>query len=221
MKSDETVVTGVSGGADSLYLLFHLQQAGQPVIAAILDHQLRPESSREVAFVQEICVTYGVPCVAGKADVAALAQTRRCSIEEAARIARYEFLFGVARRHHAAAVATAHHADDQVETVLMHFLRGSGLEGLTGMRPRTILPQWDPEEKIPLIRPILANRDQILVQRNQTDACRRSIQPGHAIFPQPAAAQADSAPGSGIQPANQAPYPDPGSNSSRRYANHS
>lgn len=169
LKPDETAVVGVSGGADSLYLLFQLHQIGQPLIAAILNHQLRPESGREVDFVRGLCAAHDIRCITGSADVAGLAENLRCSVEEAARIARYDFLFDTARRHSAAAVAAAHHADDQVETVLMHFLRGSGLDGLAGMRPRAFFPQWEPEGKIPLIRPILN------VWRAEIEAwCRRA-----------------------------------------------
>lgn len=155
LKPDDLVVVGVSGGADSLYLLNHLHHIGQPLIAAAFNHKLRPESDLEISFVGEICTVWGIPCVTGSADVYKISLTRKLSLEEAARIARYEFLFQTARNHGATAVATAHHADDQVETILMHFLRGSGLDGLTGMRPRIFMPQWDPDEKIPLIRPIL------------------------------------------------------------------
>jgi tRNA(Ile)-lysidine synthase len=155
LKPDDLVVVGVSGGADSLYLLNHLHQIGQPLIAAVFNHKLRPQSDAEVCFVSEICTVWGIPCVTGFADVLKLSQIRKISLEEAARIARYEFLFQTARNHRAAAVATAHHADDQVETILMHFLRGSGLDGLTGMLPRIFMQQWDPDEQIPLIRPIL------------------------------------------------------------------
>jgi tRNA(Ile)-lysidine synthase len=74
-------------------------------------------------------------------------------VEEAARKARYRFLFDCARKVQAQAVAVGHTADDQVETVLMHLLRGAGLAGLRGMSFRTVLPEWDPE--IPLVRPLL------------------------------------------------------------------
>ena len=78
---------------------------------------------------------------------------QKLSLEEAARILRYRFLFAQARSEGAEVVAVGHTADDQVETVLMHFLRGAGLPGLKGMAGRTILPEFDP--KIPLVRPIL------------------------------------------------------------------
>ena len=76
------------------------------------------------------------------------------SLEEAARMLRYRFLFAEARKQAAQAVAVGHTADDQVETVLMHFLRGAGLSGLKGMEYRTILPLFDAQ--IPLVRPLLS-----------------------------------------------------------------
>ena len=75
------------------------------------------------------------------------------SIEQAARECRYAFLFAQARVHHAQAVAVGHTADDQVETMLMHLIRGAGLDGLTGMSYRTVLPSFDPS--IPIVRPLL------------------------------------------------------------------
>ena len=72
-------------------------------------------------------------------DVRAFADAEKLSIEEAARIMRYRFLMGQARRFKAQAVAVGHTADDQVETVLMHFIRGAGLAGLKGMNYRTII----------------------------------------------------------------------------------
>ena len=95
----------------------------------------------------------GLSFVLGCTDVSALAEEQKLSIEEAARVARYRFLFEQARQLKAQAVAVAHNADDQVETVLMHLLRGAGLGGLKGMPYRAILPVWD--EAIPLVRPLL------------------------------------------------------------------
>ena len=150
---DERVISGVSGGADSLFLLYHLKESGQPVTAAIFDHRLRPESASEVEFVRKLCREWEIPLVTGSGDVSGLAEAEKLTMEEAGRMLRYRFLFDTAQSGRAAAVCTAHHADDQAETILMHFLRGSGLDGLKGMQMRTILPVWDAE--IPLVRPIL------------------------------------------------------------------
>ncbi len=147
------IITAVSGGADSLCLLGTLHEQGYSLIVAHFDHQLRPDSAEDMRFVREIAQKYGHPFVTAGADVAAYAEKHKESLEEAARNLRYKFLFEQARLHHAQAVAVGHTADDQAETILMHFLRGAGLSGLKGMEARVILPDFDP--KTPLVRPIL------------------------------------------------------------------
>lgn len=147
------IVAGVSGGPDSLCLLEVLRQAGYPLVAAHFDHQLRPESGAEAAAVEQTAARLGIPFVLGSEDVRAAAERDGQSIEEAARHLRYRFLFDQARQGAAQAVAVGHTADDQVETVLMHFLRGAGLAGLKGMLHRIVLPAFDPV--IPVVRPLL------------------------------------------------------------------
>ena len=153
ISSRDLLLVGVSGGPDSVYLLQKLVELGQPVIAAHFDHGLRPDSANDALWVEKLAADLRVPFVTTREDVARLATQKKMSIEEAARTARYHFLFSAARQHQAAAVAVAHNADDQVETVLMHLLRGAGLNGLKGMAFRAVLPEWD--DQIPLIRPLL------------------------------------------------------------------
>ena len=147
------IIVAVSGGADSLCLLGKLHEQGYPLIVAHFDHQLRPDSVDDAKFVEELAAQYQLPFLLGTADVNAYAAAHKQTIEEAARNSRYAFFFEQARIHKAQAVAVGHTADDQVETVLMHFLRGAGLNGLKGILPSTILPHFDAE--IPLVRPIL------------------------------------------------------------------
>ena len=153
LTSDRPVLVGVSGGADSLALMHSLHQLGFLLVIAHLDHGLRPESAEDAAFVRRKAAELGLPFVSERVDVRAVAEREKLSFEEAARQVRYEFLFAQARRIGVQAVAVAHHADDQVETVLMHFLRGAALSGLSGMSYRRIMPVWDAE--IPLVRPLL------------------------------------------------------------------
>jgi tRNA(Ile)-lysidine synthase len=153
LQSTLPVVAGVSGGADSLCLLGLLIEAGCPVIVAHLNHQLRPEADAESEHVRAIAEKMNVPFVMKSVDVAAYARELGYSIEEAARKCRYHFLFETARLRKAQSVAVAHTADDQVETILMHLVRGAGLAGLKGMSPLTRLMEFDAE--IPLVRPIL------------------------------------------------------------------
>lgn len=145
------VVVAVSGGADSLCLL-HLLRCicgpgkhflGVALQAAHLDHMLRgAESAQDAALVARLMEEWEVPFTLGKIDVPALAKVEKRSLEDAARLARYRFLREVAQGRR---IAVAHHGDDQVETLLLHWLRGSGLSGLAGMSPR----QQD------IIRPLL------------------------------------------------------------------
>lgn len=154
LDPEKPVLAGVSGGPDSLCLLGILQEAGYRVIVAHFNHQLRPEADLEAASVSERARLLGLPFVGDSADVRDYAKGQSLSLEEAARTLRYRFLFAAARQQAAQAVAIGHTADDQVETILMHFLRGAGLSGLKGMEYRTLLPVFDPQ--IPLIRPLLS-----------------------------------------------------------------
>jgi tRNA(Ile)-lysidine synthase len=136
----QTVVVGVSGGVDSLVLLHVLlalrDRLSIRLHVATLDHGLRGEAgAADAAFVRATAAAWGVPCTAGRADVPALADSLRLGIEETARRVRYTFLVQVARQVRAERVAVGHQRDDQAETVLLHLLRGSGLNGLRGMAP--------------------------------------------------------------------------------------
>ncbi|MBP7213461.1 MAG: tRNA lysidine(34) synthetase TilS [Anaerolineaceae bacterium] len=152
-EPDKPIVVAVSGGADSLCLLHLLKESGLNIIPAHFDHQLREISSQQAAQLLELLADWGYQCELGAQDVGLYAKTKKMGIEEAARVCRYTFLMTLAEKHGAQAVLTAHHQDDQVETVLMHFLRGSGLNGLSGIRPVDFLKQFS--EKIPLWRPML------------------------------------------------------------------
>ena len=150
---DQPLLIGVSGGPDSLCLLDILDKLGYHLVVAHFDHCLRQESSQEAALVQAQAGKRGLHYVFGRLDVRQFAAQEKLSLEEAARIARYRFLFEQARQSGAQAVAVAHTADDQVETVLMHLLRGTGLSGLKGMSYSSLLLDWD--AIIPLVRPLL------------------------------------------------------------------
>lgn len=135
----ETVVCAVSGGLDSMCLLDLLVRwcgGGRGrVTAAHFNHRLRPTADRDEAFVRAYCEERGIPFEAGRGDVSALAKEKGLSTEEAARTLRYAFLRQTAAAHGAENIYTAHHADDNAETVLLNLVRGTGLAGLTGMAP--------------------------------------------------------------------------------------
>ncbi|MEI6128297.1 MAG: tRNA lysidine(34) synthetase TilS [Pseudomonadota bacterium] len=134
------IVVGVSGGADSvslLYILHALQdRLNLRLTVAHLDHMLRgEEAKREAAFVKGLAATLGVTCALEARDVQAFKKERGLSLQEAAREVRYEFLQDVLKQHSADKIALGHHADDQAETVLMRLLRGASLKGLSGIPP--------------------------------------------------------------------------------------
>lgn len=153
VRPDEVVIAGISGGPDSMALLDLLQKAGQPVIVGHFDHKLRPESSADAAYVSRMAEERKLPFCGGSEDVNAYASSHKATIEESARILRYRFLFSLAEDYHARHVAVGHNADDQVETVLMHLIRGSGLSGLAGMQHCQILTMFS--QTTALIRPLL------------------------------------------------------------------
>ncbi len=150
----QPLVLGFSGGPDSLALLHTLKEFGIRVIVGHFDHGLRSESAADAIKAEDVSKGYGFPFYAERGDVKTYADERSMSIEEAARELRYTFLFKVAREQGAQAVAVAHNADDQVETMLMHLLRGAGSRGLRGMASRLLPNPWS--TSIPLVRPLLS-----------------------------------------------------------------
>jgi len=157
LSPGDKVLAAVSGGADSVALLCLLHALAPTfpltVIAAHLDHGMRPESPQDAEFVRRLCARLGVPMSERRVDVPLLAGERRRGLEETARDVRREFLLEIACREGCAAVALGHHRDDQAETVIFRLLRGSALPGLAAMRPRSSI----------FIRPLLSfSKNQIL-----------------------------------------------------------
>jgi tRNA(Ile)-lysidine synthase len=148
-----SVLVGVSGGPDSLCLIDVLHRLEIPVVVAHFNHKLRPDAHTDCNFVQDFAEGRGLPFIKAEGNVAGFAEDQGLSLEEAARILRYRFLFAAARERHLHAVMMGHHADDQVETVLMHLLRGAGLAGLKGMQFSALPNEWS--DTIPLVRPLL------------------------------------------------------------------
>lgn len=144
------VLVALSGGADSVVLLHLLRFGGREmgitVSAAHFDHAMRPQSDRDARWAAGLCRAWDVPLIAGRAG-------RELRNEEEARDARYAFLRDAREQAGADWTATAHHADDQAETVLFRVLRGTGIAGLAGIAPvdearrllRPLLPFWRAE----------------------------------------------------------------------------
>jgi tRNA(Ile)-lysidine synthase len=139
----------VSGGPDSLALLL-LAQAAIPGLFAVatVNHGLRREAADECAMVERVCAEREIPC-----EILVI-RTGEGNLQAAAREARYVALGAWARRKGLTALATAHHADDQAETLVMRLNRASGLCGLAGVRPRGLVPGAG----LPLVRPLLSWR---------------------------------------------------------------
>lgn len=167
----EPILAAVSGGADSMAMAAALREQGARIMVASFDHQIRPDSADDIAFVSDYCEKHGLRFVSGKGDVPAYAAKMKLSLEEAARHLRYSFLFQTAADLGCKAIAVGHTMDDQAETVLMHFMRGAGIAGLKGMLPVSKLARYS--DSVVVLRPILGWR------RSDTEACcaAHGIQP--------------------------------------------
>ena len=131
------VLVGLSGGADSVALLSVLVRLGYACVALHCDFHLRgEESERDAAFARTFAESLGVPFYQTDFDTVAYAREHHLSIEMAARALRYAWFEELRERLGAQAIAVAHHRDDSVETVVMNLIRGTGIRGLTGIRPR-------------------------------------------------------------------------------------
>lgn len=172
------VLAAVSGGADSVAMLRVLLELGVPVAVGHVNHRLRgEESDRDERFVRHLCDALHVPFFVEEVDVRALAADRGVSVEMAARELRYAALRRMARHAGCARIAVAHHIDDQVETVLLNALRGTGLPGLAGMKPlsgdviRPLLCVWRDD----VLRYLEALRqDYVTDSTNAVNDCKRN-----------------------------------------------
>ncbi len=159
IRPGDRIVVAVSGGVDSVVLLDLLCRLREEwklhLVVAHFNHQLRgQESDTEESFVKGLAAQRSLEFRAGRADVHAESRKVKCSIQEAARDLRYAFLDGVRRECRCDSIATAHQADDNAETMLFNFIRGTGVRGLSGIPPV--------REDVHVIRPILfATREEI------------------------------------------------------------
>ncbi|MCD8183982.1 MAG: tRNA lysidine(34) synthetase TilS [Bacteroides sp.] len=133
----DNVLAALSGGADSVALLRLLQALGYTCEAAHCNFHLRgAESDRDEAFVRQLCQEHGITLHVVHFDTMRTAEERHISIEMAARELRYEWFEKVRKECGAAITAVAHHQDDSVETLLLNLIRGTGINGLCGIRPK-------------------------------------------------------------------------------------
>ncbi|MBI2850645.1 MAG: tRNA lysidine(34) synthetase TilS [Chloroflexi bacterium] len=170
IAGQKQLLVAVSGGPDSVCLLHILTKLQKELDIKLhiahLDHRLRgAESEADADYVAELACQLGLPATIGACDVKAYQALRRLSPEEAAREARYDFLAEVAESLGVGCVAVGHTADDNVETVLLHLIRGTGTTGLRGLQP---VSRWrSPGHNLTIVRPLLT------VSRQETsDYCR-------------------------------------------------
>lgn len=158
IENGDKIVLGISGGPDSMCMLHLLNnlyqkdgnkiknkeekncQKGPSLLAKLIvahvNHRIRKEADEDEQYVKDYCEKNGIEFYAKSIDVHKLAHTNKIGIEEAGRLARYEFFDEVLRKTKATKIAVAHNKNDKVETILMHTLRGSGMEGLKGIEPK-------------------------------------------------------------------------------------
>ena len=138
IKIGDKVLAAVSGGADSVCMFHVLNQLkdklGFSVFCAHVNHCLRGESAdADESFVEKLCGEYDVPFFSKRVDVARLATDKKLTLEEAGRLARYEFFEEISRKENISRIATAHNKNDNAETVLMRIIRGTDVDGLKGI----------------------------------------------------------------------------------------
>lgn len=158
IEKGDRIVIGVSGGADSVCLLYVLEEycrSQEAVLIAVhVNHNIRgEEAARDEQFVKDLCSRMNVDYRSFSADVKGIAKEQGLSEEEAGRKVRYEAFFEICRKDKCNKIAIAHNKNDNAETVLFHLFRGTGLRGLTGIEPKRCN---DTEAgRITLIRPLL------------------------------------------------------------------
>ena len=150
IEEGDRVIAGVSGGADSVCLLFMLcalrERMKFQILVCHVNHGLRgAEADSDEKYVEELCGKLGVPCRIFRENVELTARKRKQSLEEAGRMVRREAFETMCREDGGTKIATAHHQDDNAETMLLNLARGTGLNGLCGIRP--VRERW--------IRPLL------------------------------------------------------------------
>ncbi len=158
-RANDTVLLGVSGGPDSVALLSLIFDANRvnpacsDIFVAHLNHLVRGKESEEDAqFVSDLAKKFKLSVITERRDIKEIARERKMSLEEAAREERYKFFESAAKRVGANVIAVGHNADDNAETILHRIIRGTGIVGLGGMRPKRKLT---PFSSINLVRPLL------------------------------------------------------------------
>lgn len=161
--NEARILVACSGGPDSMVLLDLLQhlkihrKVSWAIGVTTMDHSIRREGLFELQMVESYCKNRDLPFWGIKRDIPLMAQERKESLETVGRCERYKWFNELAEREHYDYIVTAHHKDDQGETILAHILRGSGIKGITGM---SVISH---DYTVPIVRPLLAvTKDEIL-----------------------------------------------------------
>lgn len=140
IKNGDTIILGLSGGPDSVFLLHYLRslqnELSLQIIAAHLNHEWRESAQKDEDFCKQLCTSLQVQFISRKISEISVKKKYNGSKEELARNARRQFFEELAQEYNANSIALAHHAQDQQETFFVRLLRGSSLSGLVGMKPR-------------------------------------------------------------------------------------
>lgn len=181
LDTNDRILVGVSGGPDSVALLYVLNRLKKKLriklYIAHLDHMLRPDSAKDREFVEGLARRMKLPVTCAQTDVKKV--PRRGSTEEAARNARLNFLRAIAKKIKADKIALGHNLDDQAETVLMRVIRGTGLQGLSGILPKKTL------HGITVVRPLIKTprRDiEAFLKKRKIRVCRDITNLDEAYF---------------------------------------
>jgi tRNA(Ile)-lysidine synthase len=171
-SAGDRLVVAVSGGGDSVCLLHILvrwrKELGIELHVAHLNHQLRgAESDSDASYVSDLARRLDVSATIERRDVAIYRDQKGGSLEEAAREVRYSFLAEIARRIGTSKVVVGHTRDDHIETIVMHLLRGTGMTGLCGLQPRSVLPYGENSSQLEIVRPLLE-----LTRQETLDYCQ-------------------------------------------------
>ncbi len=140
LTTSDTVILGLSGGPDSVFLLYFLKEAqknlGFSLVAAHLDHGWRVESANDLIFCENVCKALDIPFVSAQASELSINFKKNGSQEALGRVLRQHFLETIRKQYNGTKIAVAHHKQDQQETFFIRLIRGSSLTGLTAMKPK-------------------------------------------------------------------------------------
>lgn len=172
-QDGDALLVALSGGADSVALLLALHELGYPLHALHCNFELRATASDgDEAFCRRLCRAYDIPVSVKHFRTRSYAQRHGISVEMAARDLRYQWFAEVASTQGAQAVCVAHHRDDNIETLLLNLIRGTGIHGLTGMKSISTLNVKPTTLNLKVLRPLLslsrADIEAWLTERDQT-----------------------------------------------------